>query len=389
MFGSYLVELVIGLSFLFAVLGIVTSAISEAALSVMKVRAKHLKEWLAQWSAQLAGSAGGSAAPLAGSAGASMAPLPTIAHLPFSLSALRSHPLVASQNRGSDTPSYLPADHLAGAVLQILAMPIGSGCIGQELKAAEGALRTHIASLQSEPLKSAFNALLNTAASKAIDGSSLAEALSVETEKWINASMDRVEGWTKRYAKKISLVVAMVVCLAFNVSALEVLRVLSSDAPLRTQIASTAASYVAVSCGAATSSQPANGAASAGAANAAGQTRATPAKPTDEEAVATVDCLRERSANAVAALGPLSRLGIGWDNPPRFVSAAGAVAVGEFVIWLIGVACAAFAASLGGDFWFKWIGDIVRLTGYKPARKEESQPEPAKLGLLDRIAMRR
>lgn len=47
MFGSYLVELVIGLWFLFAVLGIVTSAISEAALSVMKVRAQHLKEWLA------------------------------------------------------------------------------------------------------------------------------------------------------------------------------------------------------------------------------------------------------------------------------------------------------------------------------------------------------
>lgn len=377
MFGSYLVELVIGLSFLFAVLGIVTSAVTEAALSVMKVRAQHLKEWLEQWSAQLAVHPGGNAAQ------------PGVALPLFSLSALRNHPLVASQNRGSDTPSYLPADHLAAAVLQILAMPIGSGCIGQELKAAEGTLRSHIANLQSEPLKRAFNTLLNSAASKAIDGSGLAQALSNETEKWINSSMDRVEGWTKRYAKKISLVVATVICLAFNVSALEVLRVLSSDAPLRTQMASTAAGYVAKSCGAAASSQPADGAVSAGAAKAAGQTNATPEKSTTQEVVATVDCLRERSASAVAALGPLSRLGIGWDNPPRFASAAGELAVGEFVIWLIGVTCAAFAASLGGDFWFKWIGDIVRLTGYKPARKEEGQPEPEKLGLMDRIAMRR
>ena len=53
MFGSYLVELVVGLCFLFAVLGIVTSAVTEAALTIMKVRSSHLNEWLVQWVEQL------------------------------------------------------------------------------------------------------------------------------------------------------------------------------------------------------------------------------------------------------------------------------------------------------------------------------------------------
>jgi hypothetical protein len=105
---------------------------------------------------------------------------------------------------------------------------------------------------------------------------------------------------------------------------------------------------------------------------------AAPAASAAEVAALTkkVECLRDRSAEAIGALGPLSRLGIGWDKPPAYVAEKDwMLKIGGFVAWLIGLTCAAFAASLGGDFWIKWIGDIVRLTGYKPASKE---PSPAK-----------
>lgn len=356
MFGSYLVELVVGLCFLFAVLGIVTSAVTEAALSMLKVRSAHLSEWLVQWVAQLQGSA----APGAGGA-------------TLTLSGLLEHPLLASQTRGADQASYLQPAQLATALLQTIAMPFGAACLGQDLKTAEAGLRAHIAGLPGDGLRRAMGALLNNAVGKAADGTALVARLHVETEAWIDSSMNRVEGWTRRHAKKFSLGAAFVICLAFNVNALEVLRVLSTDPQLRSQLATTAVGYSAQACGvAAAAAAPAQ---AASAASAPTQARAASAPGVESN----VACLRRSTQDAIGALGPQSRLGIGWDNQPRFMTASGPAVVGEFLGWLIGLAVATFAASLGGDFWFKWIGDIVRLTGYRPATKEEpAPPKPAR-----------
>ena len=362
MFGSYLIELVVGLSFLFAVLGIVTSAVTEAALTILKVRSAHLNEWLLQWVGQLqgGGSTGGGAT------------------VPVTLQTLLAHPLLASQSRGYDQASYLQPGQLATALLQTIGMPFGAACLGQDLKTAEAGLRTHIAALPSDGLKQAMGALLNNALGKAKDGTALVASLHAETEAWIDSSMNRVEGWTRRHAKKFSLGSALAICLFFNVNALEVLRVLSTDPQLRTQLASTAIGYAAKTCGA--ESAAAQGtAAAASAGSVAAASTAAPASAASAsgaavsaaQATATVDCLRSRSEDAMGALGPQSRLGIGWDNPPRFLSATGLAFAGLFLWWIFGVAVATFAVSLGGDFWFKWIGDIVRLTGYRPSSKEE------------------
>ena len=187
-----------------------------------------------------------------------------------------------------------------------------------------------------------------------------------ETEAWIDSSMNRVEGWTRRHAKKFSLGSALAICLFFNVNALEVLRVLSTDPQLRTQLASTAIGYAAKSCGAesaaaqgtaaSASSTPAPARAASGSASAsASASTAAPASTPDTatsaaQATATVACLRSRSEDAMGALGPQSRLGIGWDNPPRFLSATGLAFAGLFLWWIFGVAVATFAVSLGGDF---------------------------------------
>ncbi len=337
MFGSYLVELVLGLSFLFAVLGIVTSAVTEALLSSLKKRSAHLNEWLAQWAAQF----------LAGQdkAGAGL-----------TLEALKKHPLIASAQRGADAPSYLAPEALAGAMLQLIAMPFSQTCIGKGLEEARAALQAHIDKLDNTDLKNVLQALLDRAASKAADGSALVARLQEEAAAWIDGSMDRIEGWTKRYAKRVSLVVALVLCAGFNVSALEVMRVLSADSSVRTQLAGTAATYVQKQC----------------------ETAADDKK---------TQCLQEQSQHAIEALGTPSRLGIGWEHRPAFLTTKDTMqAVLAFVVWLVGVAAAAFAASLGGDFWFKWIGDIVRLTGYKPVRKVEPPPaDPQTVAVIERL----
>jgi len=346
MFGSYLVELVIGLSFLFAVLGIVTSAVTETVLSVLKTRSAHLQEWLEQWSQQLLQSADPQQQGQAS----------------FSLEALQQHPLVASQGREGKMPSYLPPEQFAAAFLQLLAMPFSQTCIGQDLATAEKGLRLHIDGLRGDGLKQALHALLNDAASQAVDGTTLVEALKNQTTQWLDSSMSRIEGWTKRHGKKFSLAIALAICLAFNVNALEVMRALSADPQLRTQMATAAVQYVPKVCD------------------------DTAANKTAEEKIA---CLRGRTQDAVSALGPLPRLGIGWDAKPAFLTATDrTLAIGHFLVWLVGVACAAFAASLGGDFWFKWIGDVVRLTGYKPGKKD-AEPEAPTPSLMQRLVLRR
>ena len=296
-----------------------------------------------------------------------------------------SHPLLASQSRGIDQASYLQPAQLATALLQTIAMPFGAACLGQDLKTAEAGLRTHIAALPSEGLRQALGALLNNAVGKAKDGTALVAALHEETAAWIDSSMNRVEGWTRRQAKKLSLIAAFVICLAFNVNALEVLRVLSSDPQLRAQLATTAVGYAAKTCdesgvaaAQAASASALGASATALGASATASSPAPAAAPSASAVKATLSCLRSRSEDAVSALGPQSRLGIGWDNRPRFMSVDGIAVVGEFIGWLIGLTVATFAASLGGDFWFKWIGDIVRLSGYRPGSKEEPAAAPPK-----------
>ena len=101
---------------------------------------------------------------------------------------------------------------------------------------------------------------------------------------------------------------------------------------------------------------------------------------------ATYRCSQDME-HAIEALGTPSRLGIGWEHKPAFLTAKDTLqAVVAFVVWLVGVVAAAFAASLGGDFWFKWIGDIVRLTGYKPVRKVEPPPaDPQTVAVIERL----
>lgn len=473
MFGSYLVELVIGLCFLFAIFGIVTSAVTEGVLTLIGTRSKHLQEWLEQWTTQLF---------------AKNPKLADEASKDF-LDKLQVHPLVASQGRGSERPSYLPSDQLAAAFLQLVGIPFGSSAptenkpaktdVTPGVAAGEGVqcaptknetaetgrndLATEVDSLRkridshtfnnaSSPdgLKNALHALLNNAVGKAKDGTTLAAAMKDETARWIDASMGRVEGWTKRHAKIISLVVAFVICLAFNVSVFEVLRVLSSDPKVRTQLATSAVSYVAKDCNADVSAPSASGVGQAGqsdqgqppsgdkapapAASGGGEPKAgneqksEPAASGSGESKADIEkklkCLSEKSEAAVGALGNLSQLGIGWDRKPKFLLEGGAQATNtgtgsgtgsgtqatektsvwdamraamkaamngdfDFYVWLAGVIFAAFAASLGGDFWFKWIGDIVRLTGYKPpktgkdeAADDEKQSTPGDTRLL-------
>jgi hypothetical protein len=60
---------------------------------------------------------------------------------------------------------------------------------------------------------------------------------------------------------------------------------------------------------------------------------------------------------------------LGWDHTPKFMAESdklGGYTFFWFLYWLVGICISTLAASLGGDYWFKRLKDVIRLTGAKP-----------------------
>jgi hypothetical protein len=176
------------------VLGLVTTAVTESALAVSAVRARHVQEWLWLWTRNVLGRRA------------------TVAGQVFDLGELASHPLLDQGCSDNKLPSYLPPQRVAAALLQSLALPFGQTCVGRDLQAAEASRRAHILTLQNAALEKALTALLDGAVVKARDGTRWVDSFTAELTGRVDESIQRIEGWTKRHAKVISLIVGSVLC---------------------------------------------------------------------------------------------------------------------------------------------------------------------------------
>ena len=156
---------------------------------------------------------------------------------------------------------------------------------------------------------------------------------SVET--WFDLTMDRVSGWYKRRTQTSLFVIAAIVTLLFNADALQVGRALWNDDAIRAAVVAQAQSAVET-----------------------GDGEANQAEGVSQSA--------EDLAQEVADVRSLE-LPLGWstdpDDPRWFDSVAGGVGK------LIGLLATVLALTLGAPFWFDLLGRVsrVRSTG-KPER---------------------
>jgi hypothetical protein len=327
MFNSYIVELVLGVAFVFAVLGAVTTAMTEAVLSLLKVRSKYLQQWLEQLLQ------GGKAGP------------------GLSVAALMQRGVIAPLGSGpAAAPSYIPSNRLATALIEMAALPPGQTMVARDAAAAEASLRRTIEAMPPCQLRGALLSLLNAAVVETGSGAALLERFQREVAAWIDQSMDRVTGWVKRHSKLVSLIVAFAICAALNVNVVSMVRHLSVDPETRSALVKKAVAM-----------------------NSEGQPQDQQACAAEADPVRQAGCYAQAGQAGVDALGSLSSLGIGWEPLPSFLTHAAwsgswSVAVGTVLTWLMGLLASTFAVSLGGDFWFKLISEVIRLTGTKPAK---------------------
>jgi hypothetical protein len=250
-------------------------------------------------------------------------------------------------------PSYIPSRTFALALVDIL----------NANRAAGPATMESITKTLAESNTKAAQALL----ALANDAKGSVSAFQTNVEQWYNDGMDRVSGWYKRYIQRVLIVIGLVLAVVFNVDSIRVARTLWLDRDARQAMVNAADSYTKEHTAPAKADQT--------------ETQTTAADQTPEQTVEEGKKLKDKMERNVKAFDEVTNstlLPIGWKHPWQFyedyyhASPKNAFfsAVTLFAGWLM----TALAISLGAPFWFDTLNRfmVVRST-VKPQEKSKDE----------------
>jgi hypothetical protein len=257
---------------------------------------------------------------------------------------------VAGVSNQLKLPSYIPSRTFALALIDLL---------NKDNKTGDEALASITASLAKEMAADAGNKAaeaLHTLALDAANAKGQLETFQKNVENWYNDGMDRVSGWYKRYTQRVLLVIGFVIAASFNVSTGRVAQTMWFDKDTRQAMSNAANEYV--------------------------KTHQPPPTPQNETGN-TVDLVKELkgSADAFNEVTSATLLPVGWKHSAgEYLTMYQSDPLGgtwKGLKLLFGWLITACAISLGAPFWFDMLNKImvVRST-IKP--QEKSQPEKSK-----------
>jgi hypothetical protein len=359
--GSAVLDTVIGLSFVFFLVALLSSAVIEWWANVQRKRAKFLlrgvqamlvedrghrpRYWwspLALFEAARAEEALYQSVlrPRVGQAAES------------NLVRVMAHPLLrARRQSGPDgrytrLPSYLPASDVATALVDVLLGGLADGRIDQR-----------IAGLGPTAPARSLDALWKRAQGDP-------ERFLTAIEQWYEAQMERVSGWYKRWTKRGIVVVGVLIAIAFNVDSIRIATALYGDGIVREAVAQAAASPAV--CG--TPAPPPPGSVPVTDPGGAGE---------EVAGAGAAECAR-------GVLEQLDAVGlpVGWPagcpldlaacvREPG-TSTAASPGVTDWLAAALGLAFTAGAAAFGAPFWF----DVLNRLG--SLRNNGSKPKPVR-----------
>jgi hypothetical protein len=339
--GSTVLEVAVGLFFVYLLLSLLCSAITEYVEAKFNNRAKYLQRGIAL----LLNDTDGRGADLA--------------------KQLYEHGLVRPFYRdGNRLPSYIPSRTFSLALWNLATTAAANQAGGTQAGAADGGpaagvindlqkIRAVVAtSVPNRELRTALLTLIDEA-----DGD-IAKARK-NIEEWYEAMMDRVAGWYKRSTSVLLLILGFAIAALVNADTISIARTLARDGALRSSIVGAAQQRLETPL----QTAAANGAQAGGPdSEAAAEAR---------ERVAA-DNLRQARAD-IDALG----LPLGWAGPsadrndPRRLPADPF----EWLLKILGIALTGLAVSQGAPFWFDILNKfIVIRSTVKPAEKSQTQP---------------
>jgi hypothetical protein len=311
MFGSTMLDLAIGLIFVYLLLSLVCSAFKEGIESWLKWRAVNLERGLKE-----------------------LLKDPTGEGL---TKQLLDHPLLSclyqgkydpSATRGpwkcffgTRLPSYIPATSFATALLDIVLGPapapppqVASPAANTPAVPPAPPLRDAIATIPNEQVRRALQTFV-VAAQGDLD------KVRKDLEAWFNSAMDRAAGWYKRWSQAVIFGAAVAISFGVNADTIAMITSLSRDPAVREKLVTSAQQYVKDQKG-------------------------------SEEALKEL----KSNLNKIEAIG----LPIGWNNEdPR--TRWSWPNEGAFWLKLLGWLLTAFAISLGAPFWFDMLNKVMNI----------------------------
>jgi hypothetical protein len=421
MFGSKILDVAIGLVFVYIVVSILCTAVREGIEAWLKTRAAYLEHGIRLL---LHDEAGGGIAK-------NIFDHPLIdglfmgAYKPLSTTTDGNRPV-----KGGDLPSYIPTKSFANALLDIAARgPANASLDRYNTPISLDAIRRNVvANIPNNPNIQRIVLHAVDAAQGDLDKAQKS------IEDWYDSAMDRVSGWYKRTTHFIVLVIGLLIAVGMNVDSLVISEQLYKSDAMREAVVAAASnaadnynkaananatetnkqSLDSASLNGSVPAPSANdkGAAagtvtatSATAASSTGTSRTTPG--TDRKGAATSTPTSTTTASTGTSIGtsPKSkastnegkgpyydakhalddlRLPVGWNNATlSFCPPAKNQWLNSFVFPWIGWILTALAASLGAPFWFDVLNKfmVIRST-VKPHEKspEESSEDRQKPG---------
>ncbi|HEX8967282.1 MAG TPA: hypothetical protein VF937_05335 [Chloroflexota bacterium] len=365
-FGSAVVEVGIGLAFMYLLLSLVVTVVNELIAQLFALRARTLEQGLVRLlegrdrptgggqpinAAELLklldalrpkfGAAApappaattsqpdGSATPSPGAsepATLPARPAPTAA-------TLLKHPLIValSSTSGVSQPSYIPSREFALALLDIIAPDLDPDAPNYV-----ALVRKAVTDIQgNDHLKHALLSIIDTS-------TRTVEDVRAAIEHWFNDAMDRVSGWYKRKVTRILFVIGLALTVLVNADSLHVAQNLWLSPTARSAVMAAAQDYV--------SKQP------------------TPSATPAPSATPTFQGTTQTLAKDVAAVES-SQLPIGW------------IGVQTADIWreVVGLLITSLAVSLGAPFWFDLLSLFVTVRNSgSPPRSTSTTPPAAR-----------
>ncbi len=311
LFGSEMLEVAIGLSFMYLLLSIVCSTATEWISWGGGLRAKALEQGIRQL--------------VTGSTGTPTASPPTSDTNATFVTNLLGHPLIAALKKDGAFPSYIHARTFAGALVATVAE--GSTTLAG-IRAALAPPADGASAAIPEHLRGQLAAIL-------ADAGNDVETFRTGVETWFDDAMERVGGWYKRTAQRWTIFIAVVVTLLLNANTFVIASGMLNDPTAR-------AVFVAEATRAAASPAPSG-------------------------------VPQLKVSDVQTNLEPIG-FGLGWagiDLDPRHLGSASVdpgLAAARVLGWLITI----LALSMGAPFWFDAVGRLVnvRAAGKPPARAD-------------------
>src|SRR5436190_3826538 len=208
MFGSSIIDIAIGMVFVYLLLSLICSAASELLERYSRKRATDLENGIKEMLKDK-----------------------------DLVKQLYEHPLVYSlfakpyESGAKTLPSYIPSRNFALALMDLIG--------DRTAKDATAPSSTSPAAGAMDKLKAAIDAnstlppQVKQALQTFVDASQDPAKMRENIEKWFDSSMDRVSGFYKRRTQLIILVFGLLLTIAMNVDSIALVRVLSTDRATR------------------------------------------------------------------------------------------------------------------------------------------------------------